>query len=75
MTGWWYNQVMTVIPKKIVVDEKGNPTEVIIPWAQYCEWMEALGLDLDPEAVADLRAAREDWQKGDPAAFKLLSEL
>jgi hypothetical protein len=55
--------------------EKGNPTEVIIPWAQFCEWVEVLGLDLDEEAVADLRSAREDWQKGDSAAFKSLSEL
>ncbi len=66
---------MSAIPKKIVVDEKGNPTEVIIPWALFCEWMEELGLDLDEEAVADLRTAREDWQKGDTAAFKPLSEL
>lgn len=57
---------------RIVVDEKGKPTDVIIPWAQFCEWMDELGLDLDEEAVADLRAAREDWQKADPAAFKLL---
>ncbi len=66
---------MTAIQKKIVVDEKGNPKEVIIPWAQYCELMEELGLDLDEEAAADLRAAREDWKTGNTAAFKPLSEL
>jgi PHD/YefM family antitoxin component YafN of YafNO toxin-antitoxin module len=65
---------MTAIQKKIVVDEKGNPQEVIIPWTQFCELMEELGLDLDDEAAADVRAAREDWAKGDTGAFKPLSE-
>ena len=61
---------MTAIQKKIVVDEKGKPLEVIIPWTQFCELMEELGLDLDEEAAADLRTAREDWAKGNAAAFK-----
>jgi len=63
------------IQKKIVMDENGVPLEVIIPWAQYCELSEALGLDLDDEAMADLRAAREALNKGDKAAFTPLSEL
>jgi PHD/YefM family antitoxin component YafN of YafNO toxin-antitoxin module len=63
------------IQKKIVIDENGVPLEVIIPWAQYCEMSEALGLDLDDEAMADLRATREDVQKGDAGAFTPLSEL
>ncbi len=66
---------MIAIQKKIVVDENGVPQEVIIPWAQFCELSEALGLDLDEEAVADLRATRKDWEKGDKAAFTPLSEL
>ena len=52
---------MTAIQKKIVVDEAGNPQEVIIPWAQFCELMEELGLDLDEEAATDLRSAQADW--------------
>ena len=66
---------MTAIQKKIVVDEAGNPKEVIIPWAQFCELMEELGLDLDEEAGADLRAAQGDWKSGNAAAFTPLSEL
>ena len=66
---------MTAIQKKIVVDENGEPLEVIIPWAQYCEMSEALGLDLDEEAQADLRDARADLLKGDKTAFTPLSEL
>jgi PHD/YefM family antitoxin component YafN of YafNO toxin-antitoxin module len=63
------------IQKKIVVDENGVPQEVIIPWEQFCELSEALGLDLDDEAMADLRAAREDLEKGDKSAFSALSEV
>ena len=66
---------MTAIRKKIVIDERGQPLEVIIPWAQFCELSEALGLDLDEEAMADLRAARRDWDSGDRASFVPLAEL
>jgi hypothetical protein len=53
-----------------VVDENGAPLEVIIPWAQYCEMSEALGLDLDEEALTDLREARTDLLNGDKTAFR-----
>jgi hypothetical protein len=66
---------MTAIRKKIVVDERGNPREVIIPWAQFQEMSEALGLDLDEKAKADLRGARRDWSCGNAKAFRPLSEL
>ena len=66
---------MIAIQKKIVIDEHGRPQEVIIPWAQFCELSEALGLDLDEASIADLRAARRDWESGDRAAFVPLSEL
>ena len=51
---------MLTISKKIVVDEKGYPQEVIIPWIQYQQISEMLGLDLDEEAIEDLRQARQD---------------
>lgn len=66
---------MIAIEKKIVRDERGQPQEVIIPWAQFCELSEALGLDLDEEAEADLREARSDWESGNRAAFMPLNEL
>jgi PHD/YefM family antitoxin component YafN of YafNO toxin-antitoxin module len=66
---------MTAIQKKIVIDEHGQPLEVIISWAQFCELSEALGLDLDAEAMADLREARRDWESGERAAFVPLSDL
>ncbi|MEI6350708.1 MAG: hypothetical protein WCP06_06335 [Verrucomicrobiota bacterium] len=66
---------MTAIQKKIVIDEHGEPLEVIIPWAQFCELSELLGLDLDKEAIDDLRAAKHDWESGNRDAFVPLSEL
>jgi len=64
---------MVAIRKKIVVDEKGRPREVIISWAQLCELSEALGLDLDEKAKGDLRAARRDLKRRNSSAFKPLS--
>ena len=66
---------MIAIQKKIVFDEHGEPREVIIPWEQFCELSEALGLDLDKEAIADLREAKCDCESGDRTAFVPLPEL
>jgi hypothetical protein len=62
------------IHKKIVVDERGTPKEAIIPWKQFCEIAEALGFDLDEEAVVDLRTARKDWRQRKHDAFLPLSK-
>jgi PHD/YefM family antitoxin component YafN of YafNO toxin-antitoxin module len=51
---------MLSIQKKLVVDERGQPQEVIISWDQYQQIIEILGLDLDDAAIADLREARRD---------------
>ena len=45
---------MLTIHKKMVVDQDGTPQEVIIPWEEFRQIEELLGLDLDPQAVADL---------------------
>ncbi|ADJ29439.1 hypothetical protein [Nitrosococcus watsonii] len=57
------------IHKKIVVDEQGNPQEVIIPWDEFQELAEILGLDLDSEALEDLRQSREDRESGKRDAY------
>jgi hypothetical protein len=66
---------MMTIRKKIVVDERGKPREVIISWAQFQELSEVLGLDLDESAKVDLRTARRDVKRRNAAAFKPLSSL
>jgi PHD/YefM family antitoxin component YafN of YafNO toxin-antitoxin module len=63
------------IHKKIVVDEQGNPQEVIIPWDEFQEIAEILGLDLDSEALEDLRQAREDRETGNHEAYIDLDSL
>ncbi len=73
--GWWYGLSMIAIRKKIVVDERGKPQEVIISWAQFLELSEALGLDLDEKAKDDLRATRRDLKRRNASAFKPLSAL
>ncbi len=66
---------MTTIHKKIVVDEKGDPQEVIIPWEEFRQLEEALGLDLDTEEVAQLREADADMRSGNREAFVSLDDL
>ena len=66
---------MNAIRKKIVVDARGHPREVIISWAQFCEMSEALGLDLSEDAKRDLRAVRRDLKRGKSDAFKPLSAI
>ncbi len=66
---------MIVVHKKIVVDEKGKPTEVIIPWEEYKEIEELLGLDLDKNAIADLEQAKEDRKSRRKGAYVELDSL
>jgi hypothetical protein len=63
------------IHKKIVVNERGQPTAAIIPWKQFCEIAEALGFDLDEKARTDLGAARRDFRQGKSDAFVPLSKV
>ncbi len=64
-----YAVSMNAIPKRIVMDEQGTPLEVILPRQTFCESQEALGMDLDAKAEADLRETREDLAAGQTGAF------
>jgi hypothetical protein len=66
---------METISKKIVVDERGAPVEVILPWPAFCEIVEMLGLDLDQEARTDLRETRRDLEPGHQDAFIPIASL
>jgi hypothetical protein len=57
------------IQKKIVVDEHGDPVEVIVPWAAFCEIAEGFGWDLDETAAADLLETRADLESKREDAF------
>ncbi len=67
--------LMRKIHKKLVVDEQGNPVEVIIPWEEFRDIEEALGLDLNEAAIDDLEQARRDREAGKSDAFLELDEL
>lgn len=51
---------MISIHRKLVVDNHGRPKEVIIPWKEFLEIENLLGLDLNKEAIEDLKEARKD---------------
>lgn len=72
-----YNKVkkMIDIHKKIVTDEEGNPSDVIIPWNEFQEIVELLGLDLDVESVRELRDARSDRETNKMSAYVDLDDI
>ena len=66
---------MLTIQKKFIVDDQGRPQEVIISWSQYQQISEILGLDLDEDAVADLRRAQADRAAKNGNAYVGLNAL
>ncbi len=66
---------MITIHKKLVVDKHGKPMEVIIPWDEYKEMEELLGLDLDETAISDLKQAQNDRAKGKKEAYLDLDSI
>ena len=66
---------MIILHKKLVVDEKGKPREVIIPWKEYKEIAELLGLDLDQEAINDLKVAKKDRRYKTKGAYVELDNI
>ncbi len=60
---------MMHINKKYVVDEQGNPKEVIILLEDFKKIEELLGLDLDDEVFKQLRKARTDRESGNKDAY------
>jgi hypothetical protein len=66
---------MRRIPRKLVVDDQGMPMEVIIPWKEFREIEELLGLDLDAAACDDLKTARQDREARKKEAFVDLDSI
>ncbi len=57
------------INKRYIVDEQGNPKEVVITVEDYRKIEELLGWDLDKEAIEQLHQARRDRESGNKDAF------
>lgn len=63
------------VNKRYVVDEQGNPKEVIIAMEDFRKIEELLGWDLDDEAVQQLREARKDRESGNRDAYVDLDSI
>jgi len=63
------------INKKYIVDEHGNPKEVIIPIEHFKKMEELLGWDLDDKTIQKLREAKRDREKGNKAAYIELDSI
>jgi hypothetical protein len=63
------------INKKYIVDEHGNPKEVIILLEDFKKIEELLGLDLDDDVINQLRNARSDRESGNKDAYVDLDSI
>jgi hypothetical protein len=63
------------IRKKYIVDEKGNPKEVVIPLSAFKKIEELLGWDLDKGTIEALHRARKDRELGKRDAYIDLDSL
>ena len=66
---------MIIINKKFIVNENGNPKEVIILWEDFKKIEEMLGLDLDSNAIDNLIQARKDREAGNKSAYIELDSI
>ncbi|MDZ7580621.1 MAG: hypothetical protein U5R30_08365 [Deltaproteobacteria bacterium] len=63
------------INKRYIVDENGNPKEVVILLEDYKKIEELLGLDLDNETLEQLREVRKDRESGNRNAYMELDSI
>ena len=63
------------INKKYIVDEKGNPTEVVILFKDFKRIEEMLGLDLDDTAIKELEKAQRDRKSKKTGIYKNLASI
>ena len=61
--------------KKIVLDESGNATDVIIPYKEFLELEEILGLDLEEEVKEHLRQACNERESSKKEFYVQLDEI
>ena len=66
---------MKTLHKKLVINEKGKPMEVIIPWKEFKEIVELLGLDFDDNVIEDLKQAKKDRESGNKESYLDLDSI
>ncbi|MDY6970295.1 MAG: hypothetical protein SVR08_16805 [Spirochaetota bacterium] len=57
------------IHRKYIIDEHGNPNEVIISFKDFQKIEEMLGMDLDDKTIKELVKARKDREAGKKDAY------
>lgn len=63
------------INKRYIVDEHGDPKEVIIPIEDFENMQELLGWDIEEEALNQLREARRDRESRNKGAYVDLDSI
>ncbi len=63
------------INKRYIVDEQGNPKEVVILLEDFRKIEELLGLDLEDDAITQLHKARSDRESGNKDAYVDLDSI
>lgn len=63
------------INKKYIVDEHGNPKEIILALEDFRKIEELLGLDFDDDVINQLRKARADRERGHKDAYVDLDSI
>ena len=63
------------INKKFIVDDRGNPKEVVILLKDYQRIEEMLGLDLDEDAEKELKEAQKDRKSKKSEAYNDLVSI
>jgi hypothetical protein len=63
------------LQKSIRYDRGGKPLEVVIPYAEFVDFMETYGLDLTDDERDSIREAKADRDAGRSAKFIALEDL
>ncbi|MBW1982920.1 MAG: hypothetical protein JRJ12_17100 [Deltaproteobacteria bacterium] len=63
------------INKRYIIDEAGNPEEVVISIEDFRKIEELLGLDLDEDTISQLRQARSDRENESVDAYVELDSI
>lgn len=57
------------LEKRILYTEDGTPSEVMIPYEKFIDFIETYGLDLTEDEQSAIREARSDIDSGNLDAF------
>lgn len=67
--------VIALEAETIHYNREGKPTEVVIPYSKYIEFVEAYGLDLTKEEEEGILEAEADLAAGNKEAFASMEEV